>query len=510
VQAQLFGIFFERGLTSIDHELTWEITMLNRLFVTFAVTSSLTTLTHAQEPFAASSFAEFANAAKSGQSLAPAIAKITAARAAGEKAELLALGVDVNDLNRPWQIFLKALVDKLQFTDGKYIQVITSPQPADWNNSQYGTYRTYFYGDTMPKWGTVFDPENASSFADVYGTFINSIVLKLTDPNDQTQADTARTKWTTCSTALQNQYGLVGKDWKAFNDNQSGLPQSKRMTFDQWYSKFAAPVLQSYESQCNALAIDYNSWFNKATVGQANLANAISRYATAKQINALVPNTTDQYQAVWPYAFVQSLGDFITASDAAPGLAFDQTFNRSSGTYSATTTTWGGSASYGWFIHASASGSSTTVDTHNDAFGMTVQMKGLQVFDVRPGDWFSQQLIQAWEKGPFQPNSIIQQKYAAGTLYGNGGFFSLRSARFVVAYQPKVVLKMSASNYHDARSSWSAGGGLSIGPFSFGGSGGSSSTQISWDDQNNTLTAQDTSKVPQVIAVVLDVLPDFK
>jgi hypothetical protein len=69
---------------------------------------------------------------------------------------------------------------------------------------------------------------------------------------------------------------------------------------------------------------------------------------------------------------------------------------------------------------------------------------------------------------------------------------------------------MSASNYHEAKSSWSAGGGLSIGCFSFGANASGSKTDISWDDTSNTVTAENSSTVPQVIAVILDVLPDFK
>jgi hypothetical protein len=454
--------------------------------------------------------AEFKAAANAGKPLTASTLKLGAARAAAEKAQLKLMGADVDEINRPWQIFLKALVDHFQVNDGKSIQFVTVPQPADWTDKSYSAYRISFYGDTIPKWGATFDPQNASSFGDVYGTFINSIQLTLVSPADQASANRARHKWNTCDTALQNQYKLVGKHWKDFNDSQAGLPDNQRMNFQRWFGKFEAPSLKTYEDQCNALAIDYNKWFNKATQGQAGLNNAILRYSSAKQVSALIPGTTDQYQSVWPYAFVQDLDKFVVDAEVAQAPAFNQSFNNASGTYTATTSTWGGSASYGWFFHGSAGGSSSTVDTHNQAFGMNIVIKGLQLFDVRPGDWFSQQLIQSYSNGPFEPNSVVQRRYASGTLYGPNGLFSLRTARYIVAYKPKITLHMSNSNYHEAKSSWSAGGGLSIGCFSFGASGGGSSTNISWDDQSNTLTVEDSSKTPQVIAVVLDVLPDFK
>jgi hypothetical protein len=452
----------------------------------------------------------FQTAAESGQSLAASVSSLGVARSAAEKKALKAFGVDTDEINRPWQIVMQALVDKFQLKDGKYIQFVSAAQPADWSDKNWGVYRTNFYGDTIPKWGATFDPQNASSFSDIYGTFVNSIKLKLPNPADQAAANSAKTKWTNCNTARENEYKLIGKHWKSYNDDQAGLPSSQQKNFQWWFSNFEASALKTYDDQCNSLAINYNTWFNKATQGQGNLANAINRYASAKQVSALIPGTTDQYQSVWPYAFVQSLDDFVAASEAAPNLAFNQTYKKDSGTYSATTSTWGGSASYGWFFHGSAGGSSSTVDTHSDEFALTIQMKGLQVFDVRPGDWFSQQLIQFFAKGPFEPNSVIQQQYNAGTLYGANGVFALRTARYIAAYKPKVVVHMSASNYHEAKSSWSAGGGLSIGCFSFGANASGSQTNISWDDTSNTVTAENSSKAPQVIAVILDVLPDFK
>jgi hypothetical protein len=456
-------------------------------------------------------------APRQGAYVAPALsadaqmrAAIRLNRAMQESEHLSAMGASVNDINRPWQILTRALADKFGLSDGKFVQLAFSPQPADWNDPTYGAYRTSFYGDSMPKWGASFDPQNASSFADVYGTFINSIALRLPNPSDQAQADDARSKWNTCNVGLQNQYKLIGQHWASFNAAQAGLPPARRLTFDVWFQRFEAGGLQTQQGKCDALAVTYNHWFNLATAGQANLANAIQRYSQAAQINAPVPGS-DRVESVWPYTFVQDLSAFITASDTKPQPDFDQTFDNQSGTYNATSSSWGASASYGWFFHASGGGSSSTVDTHSSEFKMRVTIKGLQTFDVRPSNgWFSQQLVQFYRHGPFQPGSPIAQRDASGTLYGPDGVFSLRAARYIVAYQPRIELTMSSHDYSEAKSSWSAGGGFGIGPFSFGGGASSSTTHITWNDQTNTLVAEDTSKVPQVIAVVTDVLPDFQ
>lgn len=453
----------------------------------------------------------FGKAADNGTRLGPAIAAIDQARHQAQKAHFARLGVELAQINRPWEILLQAFAQKLALPETAHIQFVVAPQVADWTDKTYGAYRRALYGDTMAQWGPTFNAANGSSFAALYGTFINSIAMQLGSPQDQANAEAARMKWSNCNTALQNQRKLVGAHWADFDTSQSGLPSGQRINFQTWYRDYEAPALGTYQQKCNALAITYNVWLNKATAHQATLANAIMRYSsTGQQLNVLVPGTTDQFTAVWPYAFVQSLDDFVHATDSTHALAFDQTFNKSSGTYTATTSHWGGSASYGWFFHANAGGSSSTVDTHSDAFSMKLQIKGLQVFDVQPVGWFSPELVQLYRHGPFQPNSPIKQYDDNGQLYGPNGVFSLRSARFIVAYKPYVKLTMSANDYRTAKRTWETSSGLGIGPFAFGASAGGSRTDISWDDSSNTLIAQDATPVPKVVAVVLDTLPDFQ
>jgi hypothetical protein len=77
----------------------------------------------------------------------------------------------------------------------------------------------------------------------------------------------------------------------------------------------------------------------------------------------------------------------------------------------------------------------------------------------------------------------------------------------VVAFRPKITARLSASEYHFLKESWSGGGGISLGPFSFGGGGGGTTETVTFTDSTNTVTAQGTSDVPQVIAVVYSRLP---
>jgi hypothetical protein len=109
----------------------------------------------------------------------------------------------------------------------------------------------------------------------------------------------------------------------------------------------------------------------------------------------------------------------------------------------------------------------------------------------------------------FVPGSPADLAYRAGNLWGKTGILALRGASFVLVYDPAIEIFISKQDYERNYSYWSAGGGLSIGPFSFGASAGGSSEDIKFDSASSSIKAADTTGVPKIIAVVDDVLPDM-
>jgi hypothetical protein len=140
---------------------------------------------------------------------------------------------------------------------------------------------------------------------------------------------------------------------------------------------------------------------------------------------------------------------------------------------------------------------------------MRIKAKGLQRFDLAPGDWYSGNLIKLFGDGPFVPDGPIDIRHRSGTLWGPDGVFPLRTAGLVVAYEPSIEISMSQAEYAKNVSYWNAGGSFGFGPFSFGGSAGGSSVSISFDQASNRVSITDTTGIPKVLAVVADVLPNF-
>jgi hypothetical protein len=174
-------------------------------------------------------------------------------------------------------------------------------------------------------------------------------------------------------------------------------------------------------------------------------------------------------------------------------------------------TSWGASASYsfGFFsFGGSAGGSTYSFDSSSDQFSMAFSARNIGVFTMTPGQWFNGTAVQALQNGPFLPAGPVATGHTQ--LWGPNGVLRLTSAQIIVAYQPKVSATLSQQDYSMVKSSFSAGGGLSIGPFGFGGSYNRSSSDVKFDDASRSFTAQDTTEVPQVVAIICSVLPNFE
>jgi hypothetical protein len=211
------------------------------------------------------------------------------------------------------------------------------------------------------------------------------------------------------------------------------------------------------------------------------------------------------------YYFSTDLKAWIDASKQLPptctklAIAYDHTTHHDH----SEDERWSGGASYnfGFFsFGANASSGRQTVSIDDQNFGMTFCARNLNVFTVQPGAWFNGTAVKAFGNGPWIPDGPVAKGLIK--LWGPDGVFNLMPTQVVVAYKPKVVVTLSASNYASVHTSFNAGGGFSIGPFGFGAAYHKETSDVTWDDMHHTITAIDNSDSPQIVAFVNNRLPD--
>lgn len=427
-------------------------------------------------------------------------------------AQLLGLNAAaIADISAPWEMFENQLDQQIrQGADWSGVQVVGIPINADWNDPVLGKWRQWaLFGDSMSAWGPSYRQTQLLA-SQGYEVFIENIDIPLPNAQDKAKAEKARGDYLQQLKALEKAQSQVGDHWTDFDRRQSSLPPNRRIPFDQWYSQFDGQTIAGLQQKVNLAAQAYTHWLILAYGGYGWVANLLSDYNNpAYQGFAQNPSgTTLGYRM---YDVSPDLDQFIQTSKSGVGHALSFSFQHDSMRQHLDQTSWSGGASYGYGFFsfgASASGGSLNIDTSNQNFLMTFSAKNVAVFTIRPHGWFNATAVKGFKNGPWVPNGPI----ANGTmhLWGADGIFNLMTAQVIVAYQPKVVARVSQSEYQYAESHFSASGGMSIGPFGFGGSYSRRNEDVHFDAASNTITAEDTSDVPQVIGVIVSVLPDFK
>jgi hypothetical protein len=419
------------------------------------------------------------------------------------------------DLNKaPWEMFASQLTNQID-PSGRWkgIQLVASPIAADWNDPKTGIWiANRVLGDTLPVWGNNYQ-NSSQQITKAYELFIRNLHIPQPNSNDQRKADKARDKYFKALDEVEKEISVQADRWIQFDRAQQSVPPQNRLSYTDWYQRFAGPKIAAKQQNATLAAQEFSHWIVAAGGGYASFANLIQNYDnTAFQVMAEDPNGLRlPYRA---FNIRPNLNDFINTSktipaSAAPALSFS--FNKSSTRIDSSSTTMGAGFSIwaGWWSFGGGAGSTReTFDTSTDDFQMRFSAVNYQVFTITPGPWFDGTAVKALQDGPWFPDGPI----ATGRtlLWGSRGVFGLVPAQIVVAYKPKIFVKMSHSDYSRIKTAVNGSAGFSIGPFGFGASYRRETTRIEFNDSSNTITVEDTTDIPHIMAIVSNVLPNFE
>jgi hypothetical protein len=427
--------------------------------------------------------------------------------------ELGATQKELNDADGPWEMFAKNL-RTLFNNDPNWtgMQVLGLPIAADWDDSTLGLWRKWrVYGDTIPQWGPSYVPTGLR-VSTGYEVFIDNIAIPLPNPADQKKADKARKKFLDETAKLERLMQKLGPDWQAFDAQQQSVPPNRRLTYDQWYAKFDGHAIGTQQVTVNGAAQAYQHWVALAYQGYGWAANLITEFVNpAYQLSAQSDDGLIlQYRT---FNFTPDLGKWIQDSKLLPDSCTKLTiaFNHTTHHDHSEDERWSGGASlnFGFYsFGANASGGRQTVDIQDTNFAIKFCARNLQLFTVQPSNWFNGTAVKAFANGPWIPDGPVAK--GIFKLWGPDGIFNLAPTQILVAYRPTIVVSLSAHDYASVHTSFDANGGFSIGPFGFGAAYHKETSDVKWDDVNHTITAEDKSDSPQIVAVISNRLPDNK
>lgn len=418
---------------------------------------------------------------------------------------------DLATLAAPWEMFAKELDKQIRGTaDWQGVQIVAMPLDASWNDPKYGKYRAWrLLGDSLPAWGPSYRATQAQ-VSTGYKIFIDNLDIKPPDPALRRQAEDALDKYNDKLAKMQRLQEKVGEHWLAFDLHQRPLPPNRQLTFDQWYARYDGATIAGAQGEVDLAGQKYASVMNQAGGGYGFVANILNDYNNpAFQAPAESPSGGSVFAR--QYDISPDLQAFIDLAKAGGRRPLTIALDRNSGRQSLSQTAWSGGASYGlgfFSFGVNASGGSSTVDTSSQTFKMEFSAKNYDVFTILPAGWFNGTAVKALQNGPWLPGGPVADGVIK--LWGPDGVLDLMVTQVIVAYQPKVVATVSASEYSEIKSHFSTSGGFSIGPFGFGGGYSRSNSDVHFDDASKSFTAEDKTDVPQILAVVCSVLPKMR
>jgi hypothetical protein len=168
-------------------------------------------------------------------------------------------------------------------------------------------------------------------------------------------------------------------------------------------------------------------------------------------------------------------------------------------------TSWGAGASYGGFlgilkVGANARSEHYSLDIANQASSFTYEAYGFGFIALEPRSWYDGSLVSQYKdkNRAFLPLSPVSFE----TLWGPKGSLNLQPVGVIVAYRPQITAHMTSAMVKQVKDTLTAGGSVSWGPFSFGGSYTKTSETYDSHEEDGFITISSTSSAPYVVAVL--------
>lgn len=404
--------------------------------------------------------------------------------------------------NSPWEMFASRLVKRLavQDSNGKItnFQLVKQPTSADWADPKIGASTFHDFAAKLTNPGEFYATSDLTLFGQ-FELFLNSLDLPPANEATRPAMERARTQYLESLSGFRKIVTAANKEWARFDKEQAALPPQRRTPYEIWEAREFGPKMGTQEQVIKERAYEYAKLLSDTYKGFSGIGGLITGM-TNTAYRTRVTLADGKPQDVPSFALNADLAKFIAKGDANAGFeetwGFDKSHERRALSWSSRS--GGAGVKVGWFsFGASGGGRKETLDITKDSIAMTVKFKNFTTFSITPGPWFSGDAVKAMWEGPYKAGAIASK----AKLFGPDGSFRPRVAQVVLVHRPTVTMKLDASQYSKVVESWNGSGGVGIGPFGFRGKASGGKDELIEDKANNTLTIEDKTGIPQIVAI---------
>ncbi len=169
----------------------------------------------------------------------------------------------------------------------------------------------------------------------------------------------------------------------------------------------------------------------------------------------------------------------------------------------------GGSAGldFGFFEIYGARGGWQRLDlaSEDKSVEVNITVKAFNLFEVGPDSaWYNSGLLSRLAtQDDWNPPFSTHGGDGTKPVFGKGGVLPLVLTGIIAGYQPSIDIRMSDETFSKYRQHWDAAGGVRIGPFRIGGSGGHTEEKIKKTSNKNVFHVESNATYPFIMGITV-------
>ena len=404
-----------------------------------------------------------------------------------------------------WSQFTQAIAAKMGAGASEAdIQVLPSAHLLYGNKATDIATSINEFVEVIPQWGSIYNPSD-STIIDAY-----QIVLTQMKPT-ATNYQSIKAQYEATNQQLQEMMGKAStfklRQIKAYVKAKSIYTQAGLTppSFPDWFKNNGQ---QEYQTLLAAQV-------QQAARVQALLdAEGISSPLTGA-LDRLNTELKDAASHIAVPVTINPSADMLANWTNKPTDSDSVTFDNKSTHYDYSKTIWKsqtGVKLFGFISigHRDETHTQENIISTSTSYSLTIDFAATASINITQGDWFDGSLLTEYKSGPWVEGS----HFASGTShpYGQDGVLPVLITKLYVVMNPTITITMDktdfSSVYNQLDSNFS--NGVNLGPFAFGGTNNKSSSihkTTSTDQSKQSVTLKDTSNIPQIIAVVNELMP---
>lgn len=406
-----------------------------------------------------------------------------------------------------WNLLYGAMVNGLGVSPANF-QLIYPFTTWDWPivPNGYTSAAQWDFCSTVPQYSATGQYTSAgTAFNDTYSSMLNVVSAATSDPALAAKIDQARNMYTL---ATNNYATIFDQADAAYNTETGG---TNNPPFTAWLASFGGRIwqvqLDSADQNVQAQQNVYNQLLSETTT--PGLTDAQNRLKNQDYYTKLQDPALSDFPLVPGYSLAMDATTWLSKVQSGTGGSSGQIgFSNSDSQYDYSKTWANGSASVGYFFWSvNVGGSWERIDEFaSDAnLTVTVNFKAWDQIQITAGRWYNGAFVSSIANGPFIRN---YSPYGdSGTaVWGSNGIMSAQKVGMLVCYKPSFSISVSESSFKSFSEKWQVSAGLRIGPFSFSGGGGSSSSGWKADSSTNTFTGESTGETALIMGTTINLI----